>query len=49
MQEGEPAMIPGNGEAPAEPLTANRKGGFPFGLGCGDPLVPVGDEYGGNR
>jgi len=29
----------------AELVRARRTGGFPFGIGRGDPLVPPGDEW----
>jgi prevent-host-death family protein len=44
VEQGETVIIARHGKPVAELVLARRTGGFPFGRGRHDPLVPPGDE-----
>ena len=45
VEEGETVIIARHGQPVAELVPARRQTGFPFGIACKEPLVPLGDEW----
>jgi prevent-host-death family protein len=45
VEEGETVVIARNGQPVAELVPVHRKGGFPFGIARGEPLVAAGDDW----
>ncbi len=45
VEQGETVVIARHGRPVAELVPASRQGGFPFGIGRDEPLVPPGDAW----